>query len=103
MSPGLAAMNDRAAAAVPFKGAAGLLEDLAGVRLTAKRAERAAEASGAGLAAAGRELRSATGKNLGAVRTGLSLPDGTPSHTLKRAGRALRRGRRARRPACTGQ
>jgi hypothetical protein len=26
MSPGLAAMNDRAAA-VPFKGAAGLLED----------------------------------------------------------------------------
>jgi hypothetical protein len=27
MSPGLAAMNDRAAAAVPFKGAAGLLED----------------------------------------------------------------------------
>src|SRR5712692_10381427 len=55
MSPGLAAMNDRAAAAVPFKWAAGLLEDLAGVRLTAKRAERAAEASGAGLAAAGRE------------------------------------------------
>ncbi|HUY50345.1 MAG TPA: ISKra4 family transposase [Streptosporangiaceae bacterium] len=55
MSPGLAAMNDRAAAAVPFKGAAGLLENLAGVRLTAKRAERAAEASGAGLAAAGRE------------------------------------------------
>jgi len=55
MSPGLAAMNDRAAAAVPFKKAAGLLEDLAGIRLTAKRAERAAEASGAGLAAAGRE------------------------------------------------
>jgi hypothetical protein len=55
MSPGLAAMNDRAAAAVPFNGAAGLLEDLAGVRLTAKRVERAAEASGAGLAAAGRE------------------------------------------------
>ena len=55
MSPGLAAMNDRAAAAVPFKGAAGLLEDLAGVRLTTKRVERAAEASGAGLAAAARE------------------------------------------------
>ena len=30
-------------------------------------------------------LRSGTGKNLGAVRTGLSLPDGTISHTLKRA------------------
>ena len=42
LSPGLAAMNDRAAAAVPFKGAAGLLEDLAGVRLTAKRVDRVA-------------------------------------------------------------
>jgi hypothetical protein len=51
MSPGLTAMNDRAAAAGPFAGAAGLLEDLAGVRLTAKRVERAAEASGAAQAA----------------------------------------------------
>jgi hypothetical protein len=55
MSPGLAAMNDRAAAAVPFAQAAGLLEDLAGVRLTAKRVERVAETDGAALAAAGRE------------------------------------------------
>jgi hypothetical protein len=54
MSPGLAAMTDKAAAAVPFARAAGLLEDLAGVRLTVKRAERAAEADGAALAAAGR-------------------------------------------------
>jgi hypothetical protein len=54
MSPGVAAMNDRAAAAVPFAQAASLLEDLAGVRLTAKRAERAAEASGAAVAAASR-------------------------------------------------
>ena len=54
MSPGLAAMNDRAAAAVPFAKAAGLLEDLAGVHLTAKRVERAAEASGAVKAAADR-------------------------------------------------
>ena len=46
MSPGLAAMTDRAAAAEPFAKAAGLLADLAGVPLTAKRAERAAEASG---------------------------------------------------------
>ena len=52
LSPGLAAMNDRAAAAVPFAQAAALMEDLAGVRLTAKRAERAAEASGAATAAA---------------------------------------------------
>ena len=55
LSPGLAAMNDKAAAAEPFAGAAGLLEDLAGVRLTAKRVERAAEASGAAQAAAVRD------------------------------------------------
>jgi len=54
LSPGLAAMNDRAAAAVPFRQATRLLADLAGIRLTAKRAERAAEASGAAVAAAGR-------------------------------------------------
>jgi hypothetical protein len=48
-------MNDQAAAAVPFAGAARLLEDLAGVRLTAKRVERAAEASGAAQAAAVRD------------------------------------------------
>ena len=52
MSPGLTAMNDRAAAAGPFAKAAGLLQDLAGIRLTAKRVERAAEASGAAQAAA---------------------------------------------------
>jgi hypothetical protein len=55
LSPGLAAMNDRAAAAGPFAAAAGLLADLAGVRLTAKRVERAAEASGAAQAAAVRD------------------------------------------------
>jgi hypothetical protein len=55
MSPGLAAMNDKAAGAVPFAQAAGLLEELAGVRLTVKRAERAAGASGAAAAAACRE------------------------------------------------
>jgi hypothetical protein len=55
LSPGLAAMNDRAAAAGPFAGAAAMLEDLAGVRLTVKRVERAAEASGAAAAEAVRE------------------------------------------------
>jgi hypothetical protein len=55
MSPGLAAMNDIAAAAGPFAGAALLLEEIGGVRLTAKRVERAAEASGAAVAEAGRE------------------------------------------------
>jgi hypothetical protein len=55
LSPGLAAMNDQAAAAGPFAKAARLLADLAGVQLTAKRVERAAEASGAAQAAALRE------------------------------------------------
>jgi hypothetical protein len=54
MSPGLRAMSDKAAAAVPFAPAAGLLADLAGVRLTVKRVERSAEASGAAQAAASR-------------------------------------------------
>ena len=54
MSQGLAAMNDKVAAAGPFAKAAGLLADLAGVHLTAKRVERSAEASGAAKAAADR-------------------------------------------------
>jgi hypothetical protein len=54
MSPGLRAMTEKAAAAVPFAQAAGLLEDLAGVRLAVKRVERAAEAGGGALAAASR-------------------------------------------------
>jgi hypothetical protein len=52
LSPGLTAMNDIAAATGPFAKAAGLLENLAGVQLTVKRVERAAEASGAAQAAA---------------------------------------------------
>ena len=55
MSPGLAAMTDRAAAARPFAKAAGLLADLAGVRLTAKRVEGSAEASRTARAAAFRD------------------------------------------------
>jgi hypothetical protein len=55
MSPGLTAMNDQAAAAGPFAKAARLLECLAGVRLTVKRVERAAEASGTATAAAVRD------------------------------------------------
>jgi hypothetical protein len=54
MSPGLSAMNDLAAAAGPFAGAARLLQELAGVRLDARRVGRSAEASGAAVAAAGR-------------------------------------------------
>jgi hypothetical protein len=69
MSPGLAAMTDRAAAAEPFAKAAGLLADLAGVPLTAKRVERAAEASGTGKAAADRDRAAAI-----TARTLLPLP-----------------------------
>ena len=55
LSPGLTVMTDMAAATGPFAKAAGLLENLAGVQLTVKRVERAAEASGAAQAAAVRE------------------------------------------------
>ena len=65
MSPGLRAMNDQAAAAGPFAKAARLLENLAGVRLTAKRVERAAEASGTAAAAAVRDrARAITARKL---------------------------------------
>jgi len=65
MSPGLAAMNDKVAAAGPFAKAAGLLEDLAGVHLTAKRVERSAEASGAAKAAEDRSrARAITARRL---------------------------------------
>ncbi len=39
----------------------------------------------AGFPTPGVTLRSTTCKHLGVARTGLSIPDGTPSHTLKRA------------------
>jgi hypothetical protein len=52
LSPGLAAMTDLAAADGPFAKASRMLETMAGVRLTAKRVERAAEASGAAKAEA---------------------------------------------------
>jgi hypothetical protein len=52
MSPGLRAMVARAAAAVPFAKAGGLLAELAGIALTTKRVERSAEADGAAASAA---------------------------------------------------
>jgi hypothetical protein len=51
MSPGLAKMTDRAAAAVPFRAAAKLVSELAGISLTGKRAGRRAEADGQAAAA----------------------------------------------------
>jgi hypothetical protein len=52
MSPGLRKMTARAAAAVPFAKAGGLLAELAGIVLTTKRIERSAEADGAASSAA---------------------------------------------------
>jgi hypothetical protein len=51
VSPGLAVMIEKAAAAEAFAEARDLLEVLAGVTVTGKRVERAAEAGGAALAA----------------------------------------------------
>jgi hypothetical protein len=52
LSPGLAKMNARAAAALPFARARRLLAELAGVELTVKRTERSAEATGTAAASA---------------------------------------------------
>jgi hypothetical protein len=52
LSPGLRKMIARAAAAVPFAKAAGLLSELAGIELTIKRTERSAEADGTAAARA---------------------------------------------------
>jgi hypothetical protein len=52
LSPGLASMIARAAAAVPFAPARRLLAELAGIELTVKRVERSAEATGTAAARA---------------------------------------------------
>ncbi len=52
LSPGLRRMVARVAAAAPFAAGADLLADLAGVRLSTKRVERAAEADGRAAAVA---------------------------------------------------
>ena len=97
MSPGLAAMNDIAAAAGPFAGAARLLEEIGGVRLTAKRVERAAEASGAAVAEAGRERARLTAARKLVPLPPSPLPDklyavidgtGVPMTSRETAGRA---------------
>ncbi len=75
MSPGLRAMNDQAAAAGPFAKASRLLEGLAGVRLTAKRVERAAEASGAAQAAAVRDRAAMITARKVVPRPPSALPD----------------------------
>ena len=74
-------MTARAATAVPFAKAAGLLAELAGIDLTVKRVERSAEAAGAAAAAAtsaaGRRDLLAPGGPSPAARAG-------PGHALYR-------------------
>jgi hypothetical protein len=69
MSPGLAAMTDLTAADGPFAKASRMLQTMAGVHLTAKRVERAAEASGTAKAAAARDRATAI-----TARTLIPLP-----------------------------
>ncbi len=69
MSPGLAKMSARAAAAVPFTPGAGLVGELAGITLTGRRLGRHAEADGAAAAAAIEEQAAAI-----AARTLVPLP-----------------------------
>jgi len=73
MSPGLAKMTDRAAAAVPFTAAAKLTGELAGIKLTAERARRRAEADGQAAAA-----RIEAGATAIAARQVIPLPPAGP-------------------------
>jgi hypothetical protein len=101
MSPGLAKMTARTAAAVPFARAAGLLAELAGIELTVKRVERSAEAAGTAAAAAiSAESDAICARQLIPVPPAAPLPDmlyiavdGTgvpmvPAATRGRAGKA---------------
>lgn len=98
MSPGLARMTSRAAAALPFAAAAGLTGELAGITMTGERARRRAEADGTA-AAAVIEAQAASGKvvplpphgpapdMLYIAVDGTGVPM-TPAETAGRAGKA---------------
>ena len=73
LSPGLAEMIARAGAEVPFGKAAALLDDLAGVAVSARTVERSAEASGAAARKAG-----AAGAALLRARAIVPLPPPEP-------------------------
>jgi hypothetical protein len=76
MSPGLAKMTARTAAAVPFAKAARLLAELAGIGLTVKRVERSAAAAGAAAAAAiAAQTEAICARQLIPVPPGPPLPD----------------------------
>src|SRR5260370_23010148 len=76
MSPGLAKMTDRAAAAVRFAAAARLAGELAGITLTGKRAGRRAEADGQAAAAViEAEAAAITGRTVIPLPPAGPLPD----------------------------
>ena len=76
MSPGLRKMTARAAAAAPFAKAGGLLAELAGIALTAKRVERSAEADGtAASAVTGAEADAIVGRQIVPLPPPPPLPD----------------------------
>ena len=76
VTPGLASMVDRVGAAVPFKKGRGLLAQLAGIELSAKRVERCAEADGKAVAAA-------IDTHAAAVGSGEVVPLGPPGPVAK--------------------
>src|SRR5262249_26936088 len=76
LSPGLQKMTARAAAAVPFATAAGLLAELAGVELPVKRTERSAEAAGVAAAQAiGRQADAICSRSVVPLPPPEPLPD----------------------------
>jgi len=76
MSPGLAKMTDRAAAAVPFRAAAKLVGELAGISLTGTRAGRRAETDGQAAAAIiGAQAAAITAREVVPLPSPLQVPD----------------------------
>jgi hypothetical protein len=76
MSPGLAKMTDRAAAAVPFVPAARLVGELAGITMSGKRAGRRAEADGqAAAAVTGAQAAAITARQVIPLPPAGPLPD----------------------------
>jgi len=98
MSPGLARMTDRAAAALPFRTAAKLAGELAGIALTGERARRRAEADGTAAAQViEAEAAAVTARAVIALPPPGALPDmlyicvdgtGVPMTPAETAGRA---------------
>jgi hypothetical protein len=93
MSPGLARMTGRAAAAVPFTAAARLAGELAGITLTGERARRRAEADGQAAARVIEADAAAITARKGHPHPGGRAAAGQAVHLRRWHGRAGHRGR----------